>query len=97
MHLYHRNVHRYIFKHVTCYVNLAIFSDWEDVLLSLSSQSSSSSILHLTAISTTSRLGPSISLIRQRIAERTLEFWKQKSYIGSAQGIVLSSLYRLTK
>ena len=38
-------------------------------------QSSSSSILHLTAISTTSRLGPSISLIRHRIAESTLEFW----------------------
>ena len=36
MHLYHRNVHRYIFKHVTCYVNLAIFSDWEDVLVVIS-------------------------------------------------------------
>ena len=37
-------------------------------------QSSNSSILHLTAISTTSRLGPSISLIRQRMEDRMLEF-----------------------
>ena len=38
-------------------------------------QSSSSSILQRTAISTTSKLGPSISLIRQRIADSTFEFW----------------------
>ena len=41
-------------------------------------QSSSSSILHLTAISTTSRLGMSISFSKQRIADSMLEFLQIK-------------------
>ena len=53
-------------------------SAWTCPTNDLGSQSSSSSILQRTAISTTSRLGPSISLIRQRMAESTFEFWKYR-------------------